>query len=279
MTAMSLVLAALLLALAPPARAQEPRHDRAPVRRGGVYDKPYLTRLLGRTAIGGYAEAHARWERVDGCREEAGFEAKRFNLFTNTRVSDFVRIGAELEFEDGGEEIKLEYAAIDVAHPPALALRGGDAALAARPVQPGARQSAQRVHRSAARLHGAARRRAVGAGLRRARAVRPRQRGARLTYELYADERIPRRADRRIGGRHAHSARARQLRGQQRRRRRSSAGSPWSPRRRSRDRRLGAPRRVQRVQRWRARPSTSGATSRSRRSTPRRGCRADRRGG
>lgn len=96
-----------------------------PFVRGGVYDKPYLTRLGGRTTIGGYAEAHARWERVDGRRDEAGFEAKRFNLFTNTRVSDFVRIGAELEFEDGGEEVKLEYAAIDVRIHPSLTLRGG----------------------------------------------------------------------------------------------------------------------------------------------------------
>ncbi len=96
-----------------------------PFVRGGVYDKPYLTHLGGRTAIGGYAEAHARWQRVDGVTEDAGFEAKRFNLFTNTRVSDFVQIGAELEFEDGAKEIKLEYAAIDFRIHPALTLRGG----------------------------------------------------------------------------------------------------------------------------------------------------------
>jgi hypothetical protein len=96
-----------------------------PFVRGGVYDKPYLARLGGRTTIGGYAEAHARWERVDGKRDEAGFEAKRFNLFTNARVSDFVRIGAELEFEDGGGEVKLEYAAIDLRIHPSLTLRGG----------------------------------------------------------------------------------------------------------------------------------------------------------
>jgi hypothetical protein len=93
--------------------------------RGGVYDKPFQTRLFGRTAIGGYAEAHARWQEIEGLKDDAGFEAKRFNLFTHTRVSDFVRIGAELEVEDGGEEIKLEYAAIDVLFSPALALRGG----------------------------------------------------------------------------------------------------------------------------------------------------------
>ena len=96
-----------------------------PFVRGGVYDKPYQTRLFGRTAIGGYAEAHARWEEQEGLKDDAGFEAKRFNIFTHTRVSDFVRIGAELEFEDGGEEIKLEYAAIDILFHPALALRGG----------------------------------------------------------------------------------------------------------------------------------------------------------
>ena len=92
---------------------------------GGVYDKPFEGRLLGRTAIGGYAEAHARYERVDGLRERAGFEAKRFNLFSATTVSDFVRIAAELEFEEGGHEIKVEYAAIDLRINRALALRGG----------------------------------------------------------------------------------------------------------------------------------------------------------
>lgn len=96
-----------------------------PFVRGGMYDKPFLTRLGGNTAIGGYAEAHARSEQLDGIREAAGFEAKRFNLFTATQVSDFVRIGAELEFEEGGEEIKLEFAAIDLRIHPSLTLRGG----------------------------------------------------------------------------------------------------------------------------------------------------------
>ena len=112
-----------------PARGQQDttRRDTTerPFVRGGVYDKPFLTRLGGRTALGGYAEVHARLERVDGRRDESGFEAKRFNLFTNTRVSDFVRIGAEIEFEDGASEIKLEYAAIDLRIHPSFTLRGG----------------------------------------------------------------------------------------------------------------------------------------------------------
>ena len=96
-----------------------------PFVRGGVYDKPYQTHLLGRTAIGGYAEAHARWQQVEGLRETAGFEAKRFNLFASSRVSDFVRLGAELEFEEGGKEVKLEFAAIDLLVHSSFNIRGG----------------------------------------------------------------------------------------------------------------------------------------------------------
>lgn len=101
------------------------RDTTRPFVRGGVYDKPYQTKLLGRTAIGGYAEAHTRWQEVEGLKDNAGFELKRFNLFTSTKVSDFVRIGAELEFEDGGREITIEYAAIDIALHQMLTLRGG----------------------------------------------------------------------------------------------------------------------------------------------------------
>ncbi len=96
-----------------------------PFVRGGAYDKPYQTRLFGRAAIGGYAEAHARYQRVDGANDDSGFEVKRFNLFSATRVSDFVRIAAELEFEDGADEITLEFAAIDVRVHPSFTIRGG----------------------------------------------------------------------------------------------------------------------------------------------------------
>ena len=116
---------AMLTMASTPLRAQDTTAADRPFVRGGMYDKPFLTRLGGNTAIGGYAEAHARWEEVDGIREAAGFEAKRFNLFTATQVSDFVRIGAELEIEEGGEDLKLEYAAIDLRIHPSLTLRGG----------------------------------------------------------------------------------------------------------------------------------------------------------
>jgi hypothetical protein len=120
----------LLLAGAPSAFAQvrdtSARVDTLrPFIRGGIYDKPFMGRLAGRIAIGGYAELHARYERTDGLRDESGFVPKRFNLFVNSRVSDVVRFGAELEFEDGAEEIALEFAAIDVRLHPSAVVRAG----------------------------------------------------------------------------------------------------------------------------------------------------------
>jgi hypothetical protein len=104
--------------------AQEDTTEARAFVRGGVYDKPYLFTLLGRAAFGGYAEFHTRWERENGVGEFT-FVPKRFNLFTAAQVSDFVRFAAELEFEDGTEEILLEFAAIDLTIHRAFAFRTG----------------------------------------------------------------------------------------------------------------------------------------------------------
>lgn len=91
---------------------------------GGITDKPFITGIA-RTSIGGYTEAHWRWERADGLTEELGFEMKRFNLFAYSPVSDRVRVAAEIEFEEGGEEIKIEAALVDFEIHPSLNFRGG----------------------------------------------------------------------------------------------------------------------------------------------------------
>lgn len=96
-----------------------------PMVRGGVYDKPYLAQLAGRTAVGGYVDLHARYSRVDGVKEEFTFLAKRFNLFFASQVSDFIRFAAEVEFEDAAEEINLEFAAVDLLIARPLTIRAG----------------------------------------------------------------------------------------------------------------------------------------------------------
>ena len=96
-----------------------------PLVKGGIGDKPFISQLDKSTSIGGYTEAHFRYEREDGITEELTFEAKRFNIFTYTPVSDRVRVASELEFEEGGEEIKIEIAIVDFEIHPALTFRGG----------------------------------------------------------------------------------------------------------------------------------------------------------
>lgn len=96
-----------------------------PFVKGGVYDKPYITQLGRGMSLGGYTEAHFRFEREEGITEEVTFEPKRFNIFTYTPVTDRVRVASELEFEEGGKEIKIEIAVIDFEIHEALTFRGG----------------------------------------------------------------------------------------------------------------------------------------------------------
>ncbi|MBI4547805.1 MAG: hypothetical protein HY707_07490 [Ignavibacteriae bacterium] len=96
-----------------------------PFIRGGVYDKPFVTRLFGKTALGGYMEAVWKLEREQGVTEEVTFEARRFNIFLHSALNERTRVFAELEFEHGTEEIAMEFAALDFEIHPMLIFRGG----------------------------------------------------------------------------------------------------------------------------------------------------------
>ena len=91
---------------------------------GGIMDKPFIGNA-GRTAIGGYTETHFRWEREDGITEELTFDMKRFNLFVYSPISERLRVAAEIEFEEKGEEIVVEAAVIDFELHPAATFRAG----------------------------------------------------------------------------------------------------------------------------------------------------------
>jgi hypothetical protein len=98
---------------------------RTPFQRGGIYDRPYILKLGGNTAIGGYAEMNSNYERVDGISEGFSFENRRFNVFLYSAISERVKLTSELEFEHGTEEIKLETALVDVLLATPLNLRAG----------------------------------------------------------------------------------------------------------------------------------------------------------
>jgi len=122
------LLAAALAAGAAPggARAAEPAPlPPRPFVRGGIYDRPFIAREIGRTRFGGYAETAFRYEREEGVKEELSFGVERFNLFAFAPVSERVRLVSEIEFEEGGEEVKIELAIIDFEIHTALVFRGG----------------------------------------------------------------------------------------------------------------------------------------------------------
>jgi hypothetical protein len=96
-----------------------------PFVRGGFDDKPYLHGIFGRIRVGGYLEADAFVEREEGATSEAGFELLRWNLLASTEVSSRVSVWSEVEFEDGGDEVTLELAQVDVRIVPLANLRGG----------------------------------------------------------------------------------------------------------------------------------------------------------
>lgn len=98
---------------------------RTPFQRGGIYDRPYILKLGGNTAIGGYAEMNSNYARQDGLAEGFSFENRRFNVFLYSAISERVKFTSELEFEHGTEEIKLETALIDVLLSTPLNLRAG----------------------------------------------------------------------------------------------------------------------------------------------------------
>jgi hypothetical protein len=101
------------------------RQQHRPLVSGGIYDKPFITRLGGKTALGGYMDVVGGFEREAGVNHGWSFEARRFNLFTYSVLADGIVVTSEIEIEHGGEEIKLEYGLLDIEFDDALNLRGG----------------------------------------------------------------------------------------------------------------------------------------------------------
>ena len=96
-----------------------------PLTKGGIYDKPFITGLGERLRIGGYVDAQFRHHRTLGIVEEQSFLLERVNLFTFSNISDKVRFISEFEFEEGGEEIKIELAIVDFELHEVVTFRGG----------------------------------------------------------------------------------------------------------------------------------------------------------
>lgn len=96
---------------------------------GHQYDKPYINGGDGGALLGGYIDHELLWNR-----EKKTFDQHRFIPFIHAEVNERIHVLAELEFEHGGVvggsgesdgEIKIEFAALDIAFSEALTYRAG----------------------------------------------------------------------------------------------------------------------------------------------------------
>lgn len=90
-----------------------------------VYNRPALN--IGKTpiAIGGYLEANWQHLTTDGISEGHQFQARRLSIFMSSAISKRVKFLSEIEFEDGGKEVAIEFASVDVEFHPLVNFRAG----------------------------------------------------------------------------------------------------------------------------------------------------------
>lgn len=98
---------------------------RVPMNVDAIYNRP-LSKLGDLPiAIGGYAEANVQYLGTDGVTEGLSFQMRRANIFISSSIRDRITFISEIEFEDGGAEIAVETALLDVELTSLLVLRGG----------------------------------------------------------------------------------------------------------------------------------------------------------
>jgi hypothetical protein len=90
-----------------------------------VYNRPFLGFGKLPVALGGYAEANWQYIGTDGISEGHQFQMRRMTLFVASTITKKIKFLSEIEFEDGGKEIAIEFASVDVSFHPLLNLRSG----------------------------------------------------------------------------------------------------------------------------------------------------------
>jgi hypothetical protein len=90
-----------------------------------VYNRPFVAVGKLPVSLGGYAEVNWQHIGTDGVSEGHQFQMRRMTLFVASTISKKIKFLSEIELEEGGKEIALEFASVDVEFHPLLNLRGG----------------------------------------------------------------------------------------------------------------------------------------------------------
>ncbi len=90
-----------------------------------MYNRPFLQVGKLPVALGGYAEANYQYLQEDGVSEGHQFQMRRVSLFISSSIANRIKFLSEIEFEEGGKEIGIEFASLDIELNPLLNFRGG----------------------------------------------------------------------------------------------------------------------------------------------------------
>ncbi len=90
-----------------------------------VYNRPFLQVGKLPVSVGGYIEADYSYIGEDGVTDGHSFRVPRMTLFVASSIHRKIKFLSEIEFEEGGAEAAIEFAALDISMHPLLNLRGG----------------------------------------------------------------------------------------------------------------------------------------------------------
>lgn len=90
-----------------------------------LYNRPFLQVGKFPATIGGYLEANTSYFGTDGVTEGFSFQLPRLTLFVSSTIKKRIKFISEIEFEEGGREINIECASMDIEFHPLFNLRGG----------------------------------------------------------------------------------------------------------------------------------------------------------
>ncbi|MFY0654390.1 MAG: hypothetical protein JXQ96_20305 [Cyclobacteriaceae bacterium] len=90
-----------------------------------VYNRPFLEVGKLPVSVGGYIEADYQYMGEDGVTDGHSFSIPRMTLFVASSIHSKIKFLSEIEFEEGGKEVAIEFAALDISMHPLLNLRGG----------------------------------------------------------------------------------------------------------------------------------------------------------
>jgi hypothetical protein len=90
-----------------------------------IYNRPFLQAGKLPVSLGGYLEANSSYFVTNGVTEGLSFQLPRLTIFMSSTIRKKIKFLTEIELEEGGREINIEFASMDIELHPMMNLRGG----------------------------------------------------------------------------------------------------------------------------------------------------------